>query len=143
MARRPPEPELVLFLDENLDGDTVARALEAACVPFRRLSQQFDRSMEDAAWLPLVAKHGWAVATRDNRIRHRPAERAAIDEAGSFLIVLRGIGLRGEVMARMLIAAYPRLRALASRYQTPMIVHIYADGRLKLAENGGRRGPMR
>jgi hypothetical protein len=30
MARRPPEPDLVLFLDENLDGDTVVNALRAA-----------------------------------------------------------------------------------------------------------------
>jgi hypothetical protein len=29
MARRPPEPELIVFLDENLDGDSVADALLA------------------------------------------------------------------------------------------------------------------
>jgi hypothetical protein len=90
-----------------------------------------------------VTKQGWAVATRDNRIRHRPAERAAIREAGTTLIVLRGDALRGDVMARMLVDAYPALRRLASRYQPPMIIHIYIDGRLKMSENGGRRGPKR
>lgn len=143
MARRPPEPDLVLFLDENLDGDTVASTLHAARVPFRRLSEEFDRSMEDAAWLPEVTKQGWAVATRDNRIRHRPTERAAIHEAGTVLVVLRGNGLRGVVMARMLVNAYPVLRRLVSRYQPPMIIHIYVDGSLKMTENGGRRGPKR
>ena len=71
MARRPPDAELIVFLDENLDGATLASTLLAARVPVRRLSEEFDRSMEDAAWLPEVTKRGWVVATRDNRIRHR------------------------------------------------------------------------
>jgi hypothetical protein len=143
MARRPPEPELIVFLDENLDGDTVADALAAAGVPIRRLSEVLDRSTEDAVWLPTVAARGWAIATRDGRMRHRPAERAAILEAGAILVVLRGGGLRGEVMAGMLIAAYPSLQRIVSRYQAPMIIHIYADGGVRVTENAGRRGPKR
>lgn len=143
MARRPPEPALILFLDENLDGETVVDALRAAGVPIRRLSDEFDRSVEDTAWLPVVAKQGWAIATRDNRIRHRPAERAAVREAGAILVVLRGGGLRGEVMASMLADAYPALCKLVARYQAPMIVHLYAGGAIKMTENGGRRGPRR
>lgn len=143
MARRPPEPELVVFLDENLDGDTVADALRIARVPIRRLSEELDRATEDAAWLPVVAARGWAIATRDGRMRHRPAERAAILEAGAILVVLRGGGLRGEVMASMLVGAYPALKRLAARYHAPMIIHLYADGGVRMTENGGRRGPKR
>ena len=143
MARRPPEPELIIFLDENLDGDSVAEALRAASVPIRRLSEELDRSMEDATWLSIVAARGWAIATRDNRMRHRSSERAAILEAGAIVVVLRGDGLRGEVMASMLADAYPALKRLASRYQPPMIIHIYADGRVRLTENNGRRGSKR
>jgi hypothetical protein len=107
------------------------------------LSEEIDRATEDAAWLPVVAARGWAIATRDGRMRHRPAERAAIHEAGAILVVLRGGGLRGEVMAHMLLRAYPALKRLVSRYQAPMIVHLYADGRIRMTENGGRRGTRR
>jgi hypothetical protein len=143
MVRRPPEPELVVFLDENLDGESVAKALRDASVPTRRLSEELDRSMEDAVWLPMVAAHGWAIATRDNRIRHRPAERAAIREAAAIVIVLRGDGLRGDAIARTLISAYPAVKRLVARYQAPMIIHLYADGRIKMTENSGRRSPKR
>ena len=143
MARRPPEPELVVFLDENLDGDTVANALRDARVPFRRLSEEIERSTEDAVWLPEIAARGWVIATRDGRMRHRPTERAAIQEAGAIVVVLRGGGLRGEVMASMLVDAYPVLRRLVARYQAPMIIHVYADGSVRVTENGGRRGPRR
>ena len=95
MVRRPPEPELVIFLDENLDGDTVTDALRAARVPIRRLSEELDRSVEDTAWLPVIAARGWAIATRDSRMRHRPAERAAIEQAGATLVVLRGAACEG------------------------------------------------
>jgi hypothetical protein len=128
MARRPPDPDLVIFLDENLDGDTIANALRAGNVPVRRLSEELDRSAEDAVWLPVIAARGWAIATRDNRMRHRPSERAAISAADTILVVLRGNSLRGEAMARILVDAYPGLKRLVARYQPPMIIHIYADG---------------
>lgn len=83
MARRPPEPELIIFLDENLDGDTVVDALRGAGVPIRRLSEELDRSVDDTAWLPVIAARGWAIATRDSRMRHRPTERAAITQAAA------------------------------------------------------------
>ena len=51
-------------------------------------SEELDRSTEDAAWLPVVAARGWVIATRDGRMRHRPAERSAILEAGAILVVL-------------------------------------------------------
>lgn len=33
---------------------------------------------KDAAWIPIVAKAGWVVITRDRRMLNRPAERQAI-----------------------------------------------------------------
>jgi len=142
-VRRPREPELIVFLDENLDGDTVAEALRAAHVPFRRLSEELDRSTDDAALLPEIAGRGWAIATRDSRMRHRPAERAAIHGAGAIVVVLRGNGLRGATMASMLIDAYPSLCRLVSRYRPPLILHVHADRRIAVMENGGRRGAKR
>lgn len=143
MVRRPREPELVVFLDENLDGDTVAEALRVAHVPVRRLSEELDRSIEDTALLHQIAGRGWAIATRDSRMRHRPAERAAIHEAGAIVVVLRGNGLRGAAMASMLIDAYPSLCRLVSRYRPPLVVHVHADRRVAVIENGGRRGAKR
>jgi len=121
----------------------VAEALRAAHVPFRRLSEELDRSTADAALLPEIAGRGWAIATRDSRMRHRPAERAAIHGAGAIVVVLRGNGLRGATMASMLIDAYPSLCRLVSRYRPPLILHVHADRRIAVMENGGRRGAKR
>ena len=34
--------------------------------------------MPDDQWIPIVARAGWSIITRDQRIRSRPAEIAAI-----------------------------------------------------------------
>jgi hypothetical protein len=143
MVRRPPDPEVIVFLDENLDGETVAVLLRAGNIPFRRLSEEFDRSTADADWMPKVAARGWVIASRDNRIRYRPAELAALRGSGAILVVIRGTALRGETLGRLLVDSYPALCRLVARYQPPIIAHIHADGRLTMSENGGRRGAKR
>jgi hypothetical protein len=143
MVRRPPEPETIVFLDENLDGETVIASLRDAKVPFRRLSQEFERSTVDADWIPEVASRGWVIASRDNRIRYRPTELAALRGSGAILVVIRGTALRGETLGRLLVDSYPALCRLVARYQPPIIAHIHADARLTMSENGGRRGAKR
>jgi hypothetical protein len=40
----------------------------------------------DAEWIPLVAAQGWVIITRDARIQERPAEIAAVRDAGAKMV---------------------------------------------------------
>lgn len=44
----------------------------------------------DEAWLPLVARLGWSVITRDARISRRPAELEAVRQNGAKVFALDG-----------------------------------------------------
>ena len=41
---------------------------------------------KDADWIPIVAKAGWVIITRDRRMLNRPAEREAIIESGAKVV---------------------------------------------------------
>jgi hypothetical protein len=38
---------------------------------------------KDVDWIPHVARAGWVIISRDRHIQHRPAERAALTNAGA------------------------------------------------------------
>ncbi len=44
----------------------------------------------DPVWIPEVARRGWVVITRDNRINRRPAEVAAVRDHAACLVALAG-----------------------------------------------------
>lgn len=44
----------------------------------------------DEDWLPLVAKHGWLVISRDHNIRENIAERTAVRDHGVKMVALAG-----------------------------------------------------
>lgn len=58
--------------------------------PGGRSADGFDRppcpvqpGNKDVDWLPKVARAGWIIISRDRHIQHRPAERAALIDAGA------------------------------------------------------------
>jgi len=86
---RPPEP-LTLYLDESLDGESLATALEQAGARIIRGSKHFPRGTPDETWLNECGRNGWIVLTRDKRIRYRVLERTALHEAGVKAFVFTG-----------------------------------------------------
>ena len=80
-----PLPELTLFLDENFGTTTVADALRKAGIKVEVLADHFERGTRDETWLPEVGRRGWAVVTKDKRIRHRQVEMDALMGAGVVL----------------------------------------------------------
>ncbi len=49
-----------------------------------------DTAVEDALWIPEVARRGWLIITRDSRIQHHPAEVQAVRSAGAKMVALAG-----------------------------------------------------
>jgi hypothetical protein len=81
-----------LFLDNNL-SPKLARALQAifddhAIVSLR---EKFEKDTSDEAWITALDKDGgWAVLTKDLRIRTRPHERAVLDRSKIIFFFLSG-----------------------------------------------------
>ena len=88
-SRSPPEPP-VIFLDECLGGRTIATVLRNRGLDIRIQDELDDvpRQLPDAEWAKLVAEKGWVAVTRDRRIRYRAAEKQAVADARSGMILV-------------------------------------------------------
>ena len=104
--REPP----IFFIDHCLGTGAVAQRLRAEGVEARvMVDEGFSQDAEDVAWLPIVASRGWAILTKDKRIRRHPLEHQAIvaSDAGAFILVAGGLG--GEAVAEAFVRALPRI----------------------------------
>ncbi|HEV8040842.1 MAG TPA: hypothetical protein VGP62_18360 [Bryobacteraceae bacterium] len=54
----------------------------------------FARDEEDRMWLRAVGERGWVVLTKDQRLRYRPFEIAALRASGARVFVLTAGNLR-------------------------------------------------
>ena len=114
-SKRPQGPP-TLFIDRDTWSHVLDAALRAAGVPFERHHDHFARDAADADWIVEVGRQHWVVVTRDQRIRHRPNELAAVRAANLHLFALTSGNLSAAQTAEVLLRAWPALqRAVASR----------------------------
>jgi hypothetical protein len=126
---------LKLLLDHNL-SPKLARALAALFAPEHQivpLRDAFSPEVSDLHWITALDREGgWAVLTRDLRIRTRPHEKAAMDRARIVFFFLTGAWRKFTVeeTAARLIRLVPKMAA-----QTDL-----ADrGRFELPINAGSK----
>jgi hypothetical protein len=96
----------------------------------------------DEEWLREVARRGWAILTKDRRIRRRPAELTALIESNAAAFVLTAGSLSGPAMAAAFVAALPRMKRILENYTRPIIVLVSHGGETALRV-GERRGARR
>jgi PIN like domain len=125
---------LKLLLDHNL-SPRLAKALDALFVEHEiiALRDKFLADVTDVDWITALDREGgWAVLTKDIRIRQRPHERAALDRSRIVYFFLGGAWRKftvGETAAR-LIRLIPKMAS-----QTDL-----ADrGRFELPINAGSK----
>ncbi len=74
------------FVDRSLGGVTVPRLLREAGWDLTTLAEHYgkpaDEAVDDVDWLALAGGNGWPVLMKDEKIRYRAAERAAVVDAG-------------------------------------------------------------
>jgi hypothetical protein len=100
----------VFFIDHCLGTEKVAQRLRAAGVDARVLVEEaFSEDAEDVDWLPVVADKGWAILTKDKRIRHRALEREAIRQSGGGAFILTASGLAGDAIGEAFVRALPQM----------------------------------
>lgn len=96
------------FVDRSLGRRTVPELLRADCWDLATLAEHYgipaDEVVADVDWLRLAGQHSWPVLMKDERIRYRPAERAALLEHGVRAFCLTSGNLTGHQMAEHLIA---------------------------------------
>jgi PIN domain-containing protein len=88
----------------------------------------FKRDEEDRVWLRAVAQHGWVIFTKDQRLRYRPLEIAALRSSRARVFVLVAGSLRGSEIAAAFVAALPRICRILRKHAGPFVARITKDG---------------
>jgi hypothetical protein len=70
-----------------------------------------DETVADVDWLARAGHEGWVVLMKDERIRYRPAERAALVDHHVRAFCLTSGNLRAAEMAELYIAVLDKLAA--------------------------------
>jgi hypothetical protein len=70
---------VIVFVDNCL-GTTIKEHLEGMGLQVVLHADRFGPETEDTDWIPVVARAGWIVLTRDRAIKRRKLERQAVIE---------------------------------------------------------------
>jgi hypothetical protein len=96
------------FVDRSLGRRRVPNLLRQDGWSLMTLSEHYgipaDEAVADVDWLELAGRNGWSVLMKDERIRYRPAERAAVSAHGVRAFCLTSGNLTAEHMADLFIA---------------------------------------
>lgn len=102
-----------LFLDRSLGRRQVPDLLRAAGLRLRTLAEVYgipaDETVADVDWLACAGQQGWAVLMKDERIRYRPAERAALIDHQVRAFCLASGNLRAAEMAELYLGVLDKL----------------------------------
>lgn len=134
---RPPEGT-VFFLDRSLGVEPLRSALAATGVTVEIHDDHFARDEEDRVWLRAVGQKGWVVLTKDQRLRYRPLELAALRTSGARVFVLTAGNLRGVEIADLFVSALPRIFRVLRAQKGPFIARLSKAGQVTLGRDFAR-----
>ena len=132
-AAKPPKgdtkplEEVVLFIDRSLGIEPLRSVLIQAGFKVKIHDDHFKRDEEDYVWLAEVSKRSWIVLTKDQRLRYRPLEIAALRTNNARVFILIAGNLKGSEIAATFEAALPRIRRVLANHFGPFIARISKD----------------
>jgi uncharacterized protein with PIN domain len=130
---QPPQPEF--FIDRSLGKKHLAEALRALGFTVHTLSSVYGEKRgqraPDADWLRTAGRNGWIVLMKDDRIRTRPSERDALQDAQVRAFCLTNAQLRGAEQTARFVKHINRIVQRA-RKPGPFIYGVYDDGLRRL-----------
>ncbi|WP_250286729.1 PIN-like domain-containing protein [Frankia sp. CiP1_Cm_nod2] len=107
MLAARPEGLPHIFVDRSLGRMAVPRLLRQAGIDLTTLADHYgiphDEKVEDVTWLADTARLGWAAFMKDERIRRRPAERAAVIKHAARCFYINRQNLPGPEMVQRFI----------------------------------------
>ncbi len=135
MSAGHPEGLPDLFLDRSLGRRQVPALLRGAGLRLHTLAEVYgipaDEAVADTEWLELAGQRGWPVLMKDERIRYRPSERAAVVSHRVQAFCLTGGNLRAAAMADQFLTVIADL-AQACLSPGPFLYAVSARGLRRL-----------
>jgi hypothetical protein len=120
--------EIEFFVDRSL-GKSIVVALREAGLSVHSMADVYGEEeaqrLPDEVWLRDAGRNNWAVLTKDDAIRRRPAERDALIEAGVRVFCLTAAQLRGSEQIERFLVNRERIVRQASA-DGPYIYGVYA-----------------
>lgn len=115
------------FIDNNL-SEQLARGMKEFGEDVVHLKEFFADDADDAVWLQRIGDEGWFLITRDDKIRHRPAEIQALrnHQVGAFF--LGGKNRTRCELIQQLVRNWPRIKEYASKTKRPFACRIPPSG---------------
>ena len=130
-AAKPPD-ETVFFIDRSLGIEPLRTELVSAGLSVKIHDDHFARDEEDRVWLKTVGEQGWVVLTKDQRLRYRPLEIAALRASNARVFVLTAGNLRGFEIAAVFHAALPRICKVLHSHQGPFVASVSQSGNVTI-----------
>jgi len=90
------------------------------------------RDEEDRVWLRTVGERGWVVLTKDQRLRYRPLEIAALRASKARVFVLIAGNLRGIEIAAVFLRALPRIYKFLHSLPGPFVARVSKSGHINV-----------
>ncbi|CAB4951830.1 unannotated protein [freshwater metagenome] len=127
----PPEPPPEFFVDRSLGRKRVPAALRAEGLVLRTMAEEYGervgQGLADTEWLRDAGENGWIVLSKDDRIRRRPAEIAAVREHAIRMFCLTNANLTGTQQAQRFVTNIDAMMRQA-RVAGPWIYGVYDSG---------------
>ena len=122
-AAKPPDGT-VFFIDRSLGVEPLRAELIKCGLVVEIHDDHFARAEEDRIWLRTIGERGWVVLTKDQRLRYRPLEIAALRASNARVFVLTAGNLRGIEIAAVFVKALPRIHRVLSSTPGPFLARV-------------------
>jgi predicted nuclease of predicted toxin-antitoxin system len=126
-AAKPPDGT-VFFIDRSLGIEPIRTELVKAGLVVEIHDDHFARDEEDHIWLKKVGERGWVVLTKDQRLRYRPLEIAALRASRARVFVLTAGNLRGGEIAAVFLGAVSHIQRILDLRKGPFVARISRSG---------------
>jgi predicted nuclease of predicted toxin-antitoxin system len=123
-----PRDRSVFFIDRSLGVEPLRSALVEAGLTVEIHDDHFQRDEEDQLWLAVVGQRRWVVLTKDQKLRYRPLEIAALRASAARVFILVAGNLRGGDIASVFVTALPRMFRILDRHDGPFVARVANGG---------------
>ena len=120
------------FLDRALESYALRDALIALGLRVEMHNYHFDADAPDIDWLPVVAKRGWVILTKD---QYNWLERQAIRNANGRAFLLVQGSLPGDEQVSIICKAVPNILQILDTTSAPFVAKIHRSSTIVLASD--------
>ena len=134
----PALEQRTLFIDRCAWSTALGRALGEGGIGFIAHHERFSHDTPDEIWLSAAADKSWLVVTRDQRIRYRANELAAMQRARLHVFVFTQGGLTAAETGSILVRCHAAMMRQAAHVAPPAFFSLTRSGEVKQLKAGAR-----